>query len=91
MRIITKERIFVVLFNRDLLKCCRRLSTLSISTSIHRQLAFSDLIDCFAAFLLKENRLSVIQTIGTLFNMNNQEVRWKDFPIDRVNHHFSSG
>lgn len=58
----------------DLLKCCHRLSSLSISLSVHRQLAFYDIVDCFAAFLPKENRLQIIQTIGTLFNMNNQEV-----------------
>ncbi len=62
-------------FCSDLLKCCHRLSTLSISLSIHRQLAFYDILDCFAAFLPKVNRLQIIQTIGTLFNMNNQEVR----------------
>lgn len=62
---------------RDLLKCCHRLSSLSISKSIDRQLAFHDIVDCFASFLPKANRLSIIQTIGTLFNMNNQEVRFR--------------
>jgi hypothetical protein len=36
------------------------------------------MVDCFAAFLPKVNRLQIIQTIGTLFNMNNQEVRSDD-------------
>ncbi|CAF1119887.1 unnamed protein product, partial [Rotaria sordida] len=61
---------------RDLLKCCRRLSNLSISRSIHRQLAFYDVLDCFASFLPKLNRLEILQSIGTLFNMNNQEAEF---------------
>jgi hypothetical protein len=66
---------FCFCFCSDLLKCCRRLSSLSISLSVHRQLAFYDVLDCFASFLSKGNRLQILQTIGTLFNMNNQEVR----------------
>ncbi|CAF3764108.1 unnamed protein product [Adineta steineri] len=61
---------------RDLLKCCHRLSSLSIALSIHRQIAFYDVLDCFASFLSKENRLQHIQAIGTLFNMNNQEAEY---------------
>jgi hypothetical protein len=78
-------------FYRDLLKCCRRLSSLSISLSIHRQSAFYDILDCFASFLSKENRLQIVQTIGTLFNMNNQEVKEKTmiFIILLINSIFS--
>ncbi|UJR34182.1 hypothetical protein I4U23_021588 [Adineta vaga] len=61
---------------RDLLKCCHRLSSLSISLSIHRQIAFHDVLDCFASFLMKANRLEHIHSVGTLFNMNNQEAEF---------------
>ncbi|CAF1553476.1 unnamed protein product, partial [Adineta ricciae] len=61
---------------RDLLKCCRRLSSLSLSLSVHRQMAFYDVLDCFASFLTKANRLGHIQSIGALFNMNNQEAEF---------------
>ncbi len=44
------------------------------------------MVDCFAAFLPKVNRLQIIQTIGTLFNMNNQEVRRDDlfYSLDKL-------
>ncbi|CAM4775034.1 unnamed protein product [Rotaria magnacalcarata] len=81
---------------RDLLKCCHRLSSLSISLSVDRQLAFYDVLDCFASFLPKANRLQIIQSIGTLFNMNNQEVEFYSFKSmlefdDLDNHYFSIG
>ncbi|CAF4266615.1 unnamed protein product, partial [Rotaria sp. Silwood2] len=81
---------------RDLLKCCHRLSSLSISLSVDRQLAFYDVLDCFASFLPKLNRLEIIQSIGTLFNMNNQEAEFYALKSmlefdDRDSQYFSIG
>lgn len=59
---------------RDLLKCCHRLANLSLSRSIDRELAFHDVLDCFASFLPKPLRLDHLQSIGTLLNVNAQQV-----------------
>ncbi|CAF1389080.1 unnamed protein product, partial [Rotaria sp. Silwood1] len=81
---------------RDLLKCCHRLSSLSISLSVDRQLAFYDVLDCFASFLPKTNRSEIIHSIGTLFNMNNQEAEFYAFKSmlefdDHDNQYFTIG
>ncbi|CAF1193986.1 unnamed protein product [Didymodactylos carnosus] len=58
---------------RDLLKCCRRLSTSLLNESLNAEFAFYDAFDCFVSFLSKTDRQQITKHVGTVFNINPQQ------------------